>query len=133
VLQDVHWSRGGFGYFPTYSLGNVISVQIWERLRADVGDVDEQIARGEFRAIREWLRENLHRHGRKFTRRDARARRRRPIDPSRTSLSAGEARRRMIERVCVVGAGVIGSLFAGHLGACARSRCSAGARSTRAR
>jgi carboxypeptidase Taq len=67
VLQDVHWSRGGFGYFPTYSLGNVISVQIWERLREDVDDVDEQIARGEFGAIREWLRENLHRYGRKYT------------------------------------------------------------------
>jgi carboxypeptidase Taq len=66
VLQDVHWSRGGFGYFPTYSLGNVISVQIWERLRGDVDDVDDQIARGEFGAIREWLRENLHRHGRKY-------------------------------------------------------------------
>ena len=66
VLQDVHWSRGGFGYFPTYSLGNVYSVQIWERLRGDVDDVDEQIARGEFGDIREWLRENLHRHGRKY-------------------------------------------------------------------
>jgi carboxypeptidase Taq len=66
VLQDVHWSRGGFGYFPTYSLGNVYSVQIWERLRGDVDDVDEQIARGEFGEIREWLRENLHRHGRKY-------------------------------------------------------------------
>jgi carboxypeptidase Taq len=66
VLQDVHWSRGGFGYFPTYSLGNVYSVQIWERLRDDVDDVDEQIARGEFGAIREWLRENLHLHGRKY-------------------------------------------------------------------
>src|SRR5439155_24588456 len=63
VLQDMHWSRGGFGYFPTYSLGNVISVQIWERLRGEVDDVDDQIARGEFGAIREWLRENLHRHG----------------------------------------------------------------------
>jgi carboxypeptidase Taq len=67
VLQDVHWSRGGFGYFPTYSLGNVISVQIWERLREDVDDVDAQIGRGEFGEIREWLRENVHRHGRKFT------------------------------------------------------------------
>jgi carboxypeptidase Taq len=66
VLQDVHWSRGGFGYFPTYSLGNVMSVQIWERLREDVSDVDEQIAHGEFAAVREWLRENLHRHGRKY-------------------------------------------------------------------
>ncbi len=66
VLQDVHWSRGGFGYFPTYSLGNVISVQIWERLRADVDDVDDQISRGEFGAVREWLREHLHRLGRKY-------------------------------------------------------------------
>jgi carboxypeptidase Taq len=66
VLQDVHWSRGGFGYFPTYSLGNVMSVQIWERLGEDVADVDEQIGQGEFGAVREWLREHLHRHGRKF-------------------------------------------------------------------
>ncbi len=66
VLQDMHWSRGGFGYFPTYSLGNVMSVQIWERLRQDVAEVDDQIARGEFDAIREWLREHLHRHGRKY-------------------------------------------------------------------
>jgi carboxypeptidase Taq len=66
VLQDVHWSRGGFGYFPTYSLGNVMSVQIWERMREDVSDVEEQMARGEFSAIREWLRAHLHVHGRKF-------------------------------------------------------------------
>ena len=82
VLQDVHWSRGGFGYFPTYSLGNVMSVQIWERLREDVGDVDEQIGQGEFGAIREWLRENLHRHGRKYLPGgDARARSRRDDRP----------------------------------------------------
>jgi carboxypeptidase Taq len=64
VLQDVHWSRGGFGYFPTYSLGNVISVQIWERMRKDVPDVDEQMERGAFGDLREWLREHIHRHGR---------------------------------------------------------------------
>jgi len=66
VLQDVHWSRGGFGYFPTYTLGNVMGVQIWDRLREEVSDVDEQMARGEFGAIRDWLREHLYRHGRKF-------------------------------------------------------------------
>ena len=66
VLQDVHWAHGGFGYFPTYSLGNVMSAQIWERLREDVTDVDEQMSRGEFAAIREWLRGHIHRHGRKF-------------------------------------------------------------------
>ncbi len=66
VLQDVHWSRGAFGYFPTYSLGNVMSAQIWERMLEDVPDVDEQMGRGEFDAIREWLRSHLHVHGRKF-------------------------------------------------------------------
>jgi carboxypeptidase Taq len=55
-----------FGYFPTYSIGNVMSVQIWERLREDISDVDEQMARGEFGAIREWLRTQLHVLGRKY-------------------------------------------------------------------
>ncbi len=70
VLQDAHWSDLGFGYFPTYTLGNVISVQIWERARADLGDLDEQFEQGEFRPLREWLGEELHRHGRKFTARE---------------------------------------------------------------
>jgi carboxypeptidase Taq len=67
VLQDMHWAGGSIGYFPTYSLGNVISVQIWDRLRDEVGDIDEQMERGEFGAIREWLRTNLYVLGRKFT------------------------------------------------------------------
>jgi carboxypeptidase Taq len=67
VLQDVHWSFGGMGYFPTYSLGNVISAQIWEKVREAIPDLDDQFEQGEFGALREWLREHLHRHGRKFT------------------------------------------------------------------
>ncbi len=67
VLQDVHWSGGSMGYFPTYTLGNVMSVQIWERLREDVTELDEQVERGEFGPLREWLGEHLHRHGRKYT------------------------------------------------------------------
>jgi carboxypeptidase Taq len=63
VLQDMHWSIGLFGYFPTYQLGNVISVQIWERAREDLGDLEEQFARGEFAELREWLREHIYRHG----------------------------------------------------------------------
>ena len=63
VLQDIHWSIGYFGYFPTYQLGNVASVQIWERARADLGDVEEQFARGEFAPLREWLREHIYRYG----------------------------------------------------------------------
>ena len=67
VLQDVHWGGGGLGYFPTYALGNVVSLQIWERLATELPDLDEQFARGEFGQLRGWLRENLYRHGRKFT------------------------------------------------------------------
>ncbi len=63
VLQDMHWSIGLFGYFPTYQLGNVISVQIWERARAELGDLEEQFARGEFSQLREWLREQIYKHG----------------------------------------------------------------------
>jgi len=63
VLQDMHWSVGLFGYFPTYQLGNVMSVPIWERARAGLGDLEEQFARGEFSPLREWLREQIYRHG----------------------------------------------------------------------
>ena len=63
VLQDMHWSIGLFGYFPTYQLGNVASVQIWERAQADLGDLEAQFERGEFRQLREWLREQVYRHG----------------------------------------------------------------------
>jgi carboxypeptidase Taq len=66
VLQDVHWSGGIIGYFPTYSLGNVMSVQIWERLRADLPALDAQLEAGEFGPLREWLRDRLHRLGRMF-------------------------------------------------------------------
>ncbi len=67
VLQDVHWSGGAIGYFPTYALGNVISVQFWDKARAELPDLDSQFERGEFGELAGWLRENLHRHGRKYT------------------------------------------------------------------
>ena len=67
VLQDVHWSGGGLGYFPTYALGNLISAQLWEKVTADLPDLEDSFDRGEFGPLREWLREHLHRHGRKFT------------------------------------------------------------------
>jgi carboxypeptidase Taq len=70
VLQDMHWSIGFFGYFPTYQLGNVVSVQIWDRARGDLGDVEEQFARGEFGQLREWLREHVYRHGSRYPPRD---------------------------------------------------------------
>jgi carboxypeptidase Taq len=67
VLQDMHWASGNLGYFPTYALGNVISVQIWERAKEDLGDLDERFERGEFGELREWLTDHLYRMGRKFT------------------------------------------------------------------
>jgi carboxypeptidase Taq len=69
-LQDVHWSGGAIGYFPTYALGNVIAGQLWDRLRQDLPDLEPAIERGELGALREWLGENIHRHGRKFMPRD---------------------------------------------------------------
>jgi carboxypeptidase Taq len=66
VLQDVHWSQGYFGYFSTYALGNLVSAQIWEALKADLPDLDKNISQGEFRPLLAWLREKIHRHGSKF-------------------------------------------------------------------
>ncbi|WP_299933900.1 carboxypeptidase M32 [uncultured Pelagimonas sp.] len=63
VLQDVHWSAGFFGYFPTYSLGNVYAGCLNEALRAAVPDLDDQLARGDTSAATGWLRENLQQHG----------------------------------------------------------------------
>jgi len=67
VLQDTHWSGGGFGYFPTYLLGTVLSVQIWEKARQAIPDVEEQIGRGEFAELHNWLRDNIYTYGRKLT------------------------------------------------------------------
>jgi carboxypeptidase Taq len=67
VLQDVHWAAGSIGYFPTYSLGNVLAGQLWEAAVRDLGDLEGSVARGELRSLGEWLRENVHRHGRKLT------------------------------------------------------------------
>jgi carboxypeptidase Taq len=66
VLQDVHWSMGLLGYFSTYALGNLISAQLWERIREDIPDLDDQFRRGEFASLLAWNREKIHRHGAKF-------------------------------------------------------------------
>ncbi|MGC4107009.1 MAG: carboxypeptidase M32 [Thermomicrobiales bacterium] len=67
VLQDVHWGSGLFGYFPTYALGNVVALQVWQRITQELPDLDAQVSAGEFAPLREWLEENIHRHGSKFT------------------------------------------------------------------
>lgn len=67
VLQDVHWSFGYFGYFQSYSLGNMYSAQIYDAMKAELVDVEAQIAKGEFTGIREWLREHIHQYGSIYT------------------------------------------------------------------
>ena len=66
VLQDVHWSGGMLGYFPTYALGNLVSVQLWEKINQDIPDLEDQIEHGKFEALLGWLRKNIHQHGAKF-------------------------------------------------------------------
>jgi carboxypeptidase Taq len=70
VLQDVHWSIGAIGYFPTYALGNLIAGQLWDRASADLAGLDEQLGAGELSALREWLRDHIHQYGSKFSRRE---------------------------------------------------------------
>ncbi len=65
-LQDVHWSGGAFGYFPTYALGNLYAAQFFARVRADLGDLDEQFRRGEFAPLLDWLRKKIHSQGQHY-------------------------------------------------------------------
>ena len=65
-LQDVHWSMGSIGYFPTYTLGNLYSAQLWDAVVAAMPDINERMQEGDFSALLDWLRENVHAHGRRF-------------------------------------------------------------------
>ncbi|MFB1064746.1 carboxypeptidase M32 [Natrinema sp. H-ect4] len=65
-LQDIHWSHGDFGYFSTYSLGSVLAAQLYAAAEDDRGTFDEQIREGEFDELNGWLRENVHRHGKRY-------------------------------------------------------------------
>jgi carboxypeptidase Taq len=67
VLQDVHWSGGSIGYFSTYLIGTVASVQIWQAAGRDLPELEDEVGRGEFTPLREWLGEHIHALGRKFS------------------------------------------------------------------
>ncbi len=66
-LQDVHWSRPGFGYFPTYTLGNLYAAQFMEAATAQKREINEDLKKGENNSLLNWLRVNIHCHGKKFT------------------------------------------------------------------
>jgi carboxypeptidase Taq len=63
VLQDIHWAMGAIGYFPTYALGNLYGAQFTPVLEQDLGDLNALVSQGEFGAIKNWLRQKIHRHG----------------------------------------------------------------------
>jgi carboxypeptidase Taq len=67
VLQDVHWSLGAFGYFPTYTLGNLYSVQFYEQAKLEIPHLEDEIAAGQLMVLRRWLGQKIHRWGRMFT------------------------------------------------------------------
>ncbi len=63
VLQDVHWSAGLFGYFPTYALGNLYASQFFEQAESELGNLGEMFSRGEFSSLKHWLQREIHQHG----------------------------------------------------------------------
>jgi carboxypeptidase Taq len=65
-LQDVHWSAGYLGYFPTYCLGNMIAAQLFDTGRTQLGDLDAAFRAGEFQPLREWLNTQIHQHGKRW-------------------------------------------------------------------
>lgn len=66
-LQDIHWSGGGIGYFPTYTLGNLISAQLFESAKVEAPGLEEDFARGDFTRLLGWLRKNVHSHGKRYS------------------------------------------------------------------
>ena len=67
MMQDVHWSAGLVGYFPTYALGNLYAAQLFEAAHSAIPDLHDQFSRGEFAALLGWLRTHVHQTGREFT------------------------------------------------------------------
>ena len=66
-MQDIHWSQGAIGYFPTYTLGNLYAAQFYAAAESAIADLDEQLSRGEFGPLMHWLCEQIHRHGRRYS------------------------------------------------------------------
>lgn len=65
-LQDIHWSMGGIGYFPTYTLGNLYAAQFVEQARQDLGDLDSSFRAGEFSSLKQWLNQKIHSQGQRY-------------------------------------------------------------------
>jgi len=70
VLQDIHWSQGLFGYFPTYTLGNLYSVQLFNQAKKDMPDIEEKISNGQLLNLKSWLNKNVHEYGKLYSAKD---------------------------------------------------------------
>ncbi|MDO8591536.1 MAG: carboxypeptidase M32 [bacterium] len=66
VLQDIHWSHGTLGYFPTYSLGNLYAAQLFSKISQDIPNLQKKFADGDFKPFLKWLRQNIHQYGRRY-------------------------------------------------------------------
>src|SRR5207253_3044699 len=66
-LQDIHWSIGALGYFPTYTLGNLNAAQLMRRAASELPSLESELARGDYAGLLKWLREKVHRHGSRHT------------------------------------------------------------------
>jgi carboxypeptidase Taq len=65
-LQDVHWSHGTIGYFPTYTLGNIYAAQLFSRAAAEIPNLENRFSNGDFTNLLKWLRKNIHSQGRRY-------------------------------------------------------------------
>ena len=66
VLQDVHWSLGAFGYFPTYTLGNLYAAMLFQQVNSDLPNLEKNMAEGNFIPLKSWLNDRVHRWGRQY-------------------------------------------------------------------
>jgi carboxypeptidase Taq len=69
-LQDIHWAAGLYGYFPTYTLGNLYAAQLFDQARRDLPGLDGSFSRGDFGDLLAWLRKNIHQHAQRYLPRD---------------------------------------------------------------
>ena len=67
VLQDIHWSHGSFGYFPTYSLGSFYATQFYNQAKKEIIDLEQEIEQGNMQPLLAWLRTNIHKYGKKYS------------------------------------------------------------------
>ena len=70
VLQDIHWSHGSFGYFPTYTIGSFYAAQFYNKASQEISNIDDKISKGDMNDLLKWLRKNIHVHGKRYDAKD---------------------------------------------------------------